>query len=74
MYSGYQLRINITLKTKRTIGIIETAKKHLSEFYEWIEYTDEEKEELVRNLLYPLNYEEAIFKELIEYVNSHFSE
>ncbi|WP_338759725.1 hypothetical protein WAF17_12200 [Bernardetia sp. ABR2-2B] len=52
---------------------IETAKKHLSEFDEWIEYKKEEKEELVKNLLYPLNYQNETFKELMEYANSYFS-
>jgi hypothetical protein len=53
--------------------ILETAKKHLSEFDEWVEYSKEEKEELVKNLLYPLHYESEIFEELIEYANVYFS-
>ena len=53
--------------------IIEIAKKHLSEFDEWVEYTKEEKEELVKNLLYPLNYQNETFEELMEYANSYFS-
>ncbi len=52
---------------------IETAKKHLSEFDEWIEYSKEEKEDLVKNLLYPLNYQNETFEELMEYANSYFS-
>ncbi|WP_338815057.1 hypothetical protein V9L05_08010 [Bernardetia sp. Wsw4-3y2] len=47
--------------------MLETAKKHLSEFDEWIEYTKEEKEELVKNLLYPLNYQNETFEELMEF-------
>ncbi len=53
--------------------IIETAKKHFSEFDEWVEYTKEEKEELIKNLLYPLNYQNETFEELMEYANSYFS-
>lgn len=53
--------------------IIETAKKHLSEFDEWIEYTKKEKEGLVKNLLYPFNYQNETFEELIEYANLCFS-
>ena len=53
--------------------ILEIAKKHLSEFDEWIEYTKEEKEELVKNLLYPLNYQNETFEELMEYTNLFFS-
>ncbi len=54
-------------------NILETAKKHLSEFDEWVEYTKEEKEEAVKNLLYPLNYQNETFENLMEYANSYFS-
>lgn len=47
--------------------IMEVAKKHLSEFDEWIEYTDEEKKQLVENLLYPLHYQDETFEELMEF-------
>lgn len=53
--------------------IIATAKKHLLDIDEWIEYTKEEKEELVKNLLYPLNYQNETFEELMEYANTFFS-
>lgn len=54
-------------------NVLETAKKHLSEFDEWVEYSKEEKKELVKNLLYPLNYQNETFEELIDYANLYFS-
>jgi hypothetical protein len=54
-------------------NILETAKKHLLDIDEWIEYSKEEKEKLVKNLLYPLQYQNEIFEELVEYANVYFS-
>jgi hypothetical protein len=54
-------------------NILETAKKHLLDIDEWIEYSKEKKEALVKNLLYPLHYQKEIFEDLIEYTNLYFS-